>query len=74
MHWKDGIVDRLNAGVGALLRKAKVRVVEGWATFSDAKTCTVETNAGAETVRAEHVILANGSEPAALPGWNLAAP
>jgi dihydrolipoamide dehydrogenase len=72
--WKDGIVDRLNGGVGVLLRKAKVRVLEGWATFSDAKTCTVETNAGAETVRAEHVILANGSEPASLPGLELGGP
>jgi dihydrolipoamide dehydrogenase len=69
--WKDGIVDRLNGGVRALLRKAKVRVLEGWATFSDAKTCTLETNAGMETIRAEHVILANGSEPASLPGLEL---
>src|SRR5216684_3626910 len=74
VHWKDGIVDRLNGGVGALLHKAKVRVLEGWATFSDAKTCTLETNAGVETVRAEHVILANGSEPASLPGLELGGP
>lgn len=72
--WKNGIVDRLNGGVGVLLRKAKVRVLEGWATFSDAKTCTVQTDGGAETVRAEHVILANGSEPASLPGLELGGP
>jgi dihydrolipoamide dehydrogenase len=72
--WKDGIVDRLNGGVGALLRKAKVRVLEGWATFSDAKTCTVRADGGAETIRAEHVILANGSEPASLPGLELGGP
>jgi dihydrolipoamide dehydrogenase len=74
MLWKDGIVDRLNGGVAALLRKAKVRVLEGWATFSDAKTCTVPTKDGVETVRAEHVILANGSEPASLPGLELGGP
>jgi dihydrolipoamide dehydrogenase len=72
--WKDGIVDRLNRGVQGLLRKAKVRVLEGWATFSDAKTCTVETPGGTETVRAEHVILANGSETASLPGLELGGP
>ena len=72
--WKDGIVDRLNGGVDALLRKAKVRVLEGWATFSDAKTCTVGTNGGVETVRTEHVILANGSEPASLPGLEFGGP
>jgi dihydrolipoamide dehydrogenase len=66
--WKDGIVDRLSAGVGSLLARAKVRVVAGWARFSDAKNCTVETDAGAVAITAEHVILACGSEPVALPG------
>ncbi len=66
--WKDGVVDRLVSGVAGLLARAKVRVVEGWATFSDAKSCTVETAAGPLAITAEHVILAAGSEPVALPG------
>lgn len=65
--WKDAIVGRLSNGVSGLLKRAKVRVVEGWATFTDAKSCTVETAAGAVAIRAEHVILAAGSEPVALP-------
>src|SRR5271169_3844970 len=65
--WKDGIVDRLNSGVAELLARAKVSVVEGWATFTDAKTCKVETKAGFVTLAAEHVILAAGSEAAPLP-------
>jgi dihydrolipoyl dehydrogenase len=65
--WKDGIVDRLSDGVALLLKRAGVRVVEGWATFSDAKTCTVETRAGPVAITAEHVVLATGSEPSALP-------
>jgi dihydrolipoamide dehydrogenase len=65
--WKDSIVDRLNAGVAALLTRAKIETVQGWATFIDAKTCTVETADGPVTVTAEHVILAAGSEPVALP-------
>ncbi len=64
--WKDGIVDRLSGGVAGLLARAKVRVVEGWARFSDAKTCTVETASGPIAITAEHVILATGSEPVAL--------
>jgi len=72
--WKDGIVDRLSGGVGGLLRRAKARVLTGWATFSDAKTCTVRTEDGEETVRAEHVILATGSEPAFLPGLEFGGP
>jgi dihydrolipoamide dehydrogenase len=65
--WKDGVVDRLSNGVAGLLKRAKVRVTEGWARFSDAKSCTVETAAGAVAITAEHVILAAGSEPVALP-------
>jgi len=65
--WKDGIVRKLNTGVAGLLKKAKVRVVNGWATFSDAKTCTVKTAEGEITITAEHVILATGSEPVELP-------
>src|SRR5690349_11434100 len=67
VRWKEGVVDKLNGGVGALLKRAKVRVVNGWGTFSDAKTCNVETAAdGPVAVSAEHVILANGSEPVEL--------
>jgi dihydrolipoamide dehydrogenase len=65
--WKDGIVKKLNGGVAALLKKAKVKVVKGWAEFSDAKTCTVKTAEGDVTITAEHVILATGSEPVELP-------
>jgi dihydrolipoamide dehydrogenase len=65
--WKDGIVRKLNAGVAALLKKAKVKVIKGWAEFADAKTCTVKTVDGDIRITAEHVILATGSEPVELP-------
>jgi dihydrolipoamide dehydrogenase len=42
-------------------------VIEGWATFSDAKTCTVKTAGGEVRITAENVILATGSEPVELP-------
>ncbi|MGY8666015.1 dihydrolipoyl dehydrogenase [Bradyrhizobium sp. UFLA05-109] len=67
MAWKDGIIDRLNGGVGGLLRKAKVKTISGWARFSDAKTCAVQTADGVTTIRPEHVILATGSKPIELP-------
>jgi len=65
--WKDGVTKKLNTGVAALLKRAKVRVVEGWANFSDAKTCTVKTKDGDQIITAEHVILANGSKAVELP-------
>ena len=67
VKWKETVVDKLNGGVTALLKRAKVRVVEGWGVFSDAKTCVVKTKAGDVTIKAENVILATGSEAAALP-------
>jgi len=65
--WKETIVGRLNNGVEALLKRAKVVVVKGWGRFSDAKTCLVQNADGAVTIRAEHVILATGSVPVELP-------
>ncbi|MBV8776550.1 MAG: dihydrolipoyl dehydrogenase [Alphaproteobacteria bacterium] len=66
--WKDGIVDRLSNGVAGLLGRASVTVMRGWATFTDAKNCTIETADGPVAVAAEHVILAAGSEAVPLPG------
>jgi dihydrolipoamide dehydrogenase len=65
--WKETIVDKLNGGVAALLKRGKVKVVNGWGRFTDAKTCVVETAEGPVTIKAETVILAAGSVAAALP-------
>jgi dihydrolipoamide dehydrogenase len=67
VRWKDGIVDQLNGGVAALLKRAKVKVLTGWAKFSDAKTCRVTMDGTDAVITAEHVILATGSSPAELP-------
>jgi dihydrolipoamide dehydrogenase len=67
LRWKEAIVDRLSGGVGALLKRAKVHVVHGWATFSDARACTVATPDGPLKITADTVVLANGSAPVALP-------
>lgn len=67
VEWKDGIVDRLNGGVAALLKRSGVRTLQGRAEMLDGKTCRVETDTGPQTIRAEHVLLATGSEPVELP-------
>ena len=65
--WKDGIVSRLNSGVAGLLKKARVKTVQGWATFRDGKTVEVETETGTQVIRAETVVIAAGSAPVELP-------
>ena len=67
VRWKDGIVTRLTGGVGALLRKAGVKVLKGWAQIEDGKTAVVQVDGEAVRVRCEHLLLATGSEPVELP-------
>ena len=68
VRWKDGIVQRLTGGVGALLRKAGVQVHKGWATIEDGKTVAIQPHEGEPLrVRCEHLLLATGSEPVELP-------
>lgn len=65
--WKDGIVSRLNNGVSGLLKRSRVKMVEGWARFRDGKTVEVETETGRQIIRAENIVIATGSAPVELP-------
>lgn len=66
MAWKDGIVRRLNGGVGSLLKKNSARTVLGRAECIDGKTWQVTGNDGVFRITAEHVVIATGSEPVEL--------
>ena len=68
MEWKDGVVGRLTGGVGTLLKRHNVKILQGRAEMVDGKSCRIETDTGPQLVRAEHVVLATGSEPVPLPG------
>jgi dihydrolipoamide dehydrogenase len=65
--WKDTIVGRLNSGVSSLLKRSKVKMVQGRARFRDGKTVEVETETGRQIIRAENVVIATGSAPVELP-------
>lgn len=73
VRWKDGIVSRLTTGVAALLKKNGVQVINGWATIVDGKTVDVQQGSDAlnntTTLRiaCQHLLLATGSQPVALP-------
>src|SRR6201996_4650523 len=74
MQWKDGIVGRLTGGVSALLKKANVKSVEGWARFLDGKTVEVETEIGTQIIHAEAIVIATGSKPSELPALPFGGP
>jgi dihydrolipoamide dehydrogenase len=67
VEWKDGVVGRLTSGVGALLKRHRVKILQGRAEMVDGKSCRIETDTGPQVVRAEHVVLATGSVATALP-------
>ncbi|MAK62009.1 MAG: dihydrolipoyl dehydrogenase [Ponticaulis sp.] len=59
--FKDGIVDKLSSGVEGLLKAAGVESIKGWASFTNAKTCRVQTSDGEIEISAKNVVLATGS-------------
>lgn len=65
--WKDGLVDRLNSGVAALMKKAKARFVSGRARFLDGKTVQVTGDGDPFHIRAEYIVVATGSAAVELP-------
>lgn len=66
-RWKDGITAQFSGGVGALLRKAGVQVLQGRATIVDGKTVDVAVQDEPVRIQCEHMLLATGSEPMQLP-------
>ncbi len=72
--WKDGVVNQLNRGVEGLLSGAGVRVIHGWAHFSSARNCLIEGADDVQRIRAEHVILATGSQATELPSLPFGGP
>ncbi|MBS71967.1 MAG: dihydrolipoyl dehydrogenase [Thermoplasmata archaeon] len=69
VEWKNDIVGKLNKGVEALLKGNGARLVKGWASFIDGKSCNITDNEGNKIayITAENVILATGSKPINLP-------
>ena len=68
-----GIVDRQTKGVGFLMRKNKIDVIEGHAQFTDAHTLSItpsdfKPEAKARTVTADKFIIATGARARDLPG------
>lgn len=72
VEWKQGVVDKLTGGVEHLLEANGVTVMSGRAEFADedrARVVSQGEGEGAETVEFEHAILATGSRPIEIPGF-----
>jgi dihydrolipoamide dehydrogenase len=76
VDWKDGVVDQLTSGVEKLCKANGVELVEGRAEFAGENTARVVHGGdgqGAETVSFEHAIVATGSRPIEVPGFEFEA-
>ncbi len=65
---KDRVVNQLVTGLGGLLRRRGVEVVAGRGRLGGAGKVEVE---GGNTLRGKSVVLATGSHPRSIPGWEI---
>jgi dihydrolipoamide dehydrogenase len=73
--WKNDVVGKLTGGLGQLSKQRKITYVQGRAGFADAKSLTVELNAGGtQQFSFEHAIIATGSLPSRVPGLSIDSP
>lgn len=63
--WKDSVVAKMTGGVNMLFKGNKVDLLEGEGKFVDAHTLSV----GDKTYTAEKFIVATGSSPISIPGF-----
>ncbi len=71
--WKRSrtAADRMAKGVHFLMKKNKITEIDGWATFTDDHTFSVEGPKGTETVTFDNLIIAAGATTRLLPGTSL---
>jgi dihydrolipoamide dehydrogenase len=66
-HRKNQVVSTLVHGIQYLMRKNKVKVINGKASFITSNTVRVKGEGTEQQVSADKIIIATGSEPVALP-------
>jgi dihydrolipoamide dehydrogenase len=67
--WKDTIVKRLTGGIGMLFKKRGVEWVKGSATIAGPNKLRVTTAEGEVSIQARDIVIASGSEPSGIPGF-----
>jgi len=72
--YKQGVVDKLTAGVGSVAKMRKVRFLQGRATVLGPRSLKVVGAGGETEVRFDHLILATGSHPTKVPTLALDSP
>jgi dihydrolipoamide dehydrogenase len=67
MKAKDEVVKGLTSGIDLLFNKNKIMRITGTATILEAGKVSVDGKDGAQTLTADRILIATGSEPVSLP-------
>ncbi|BCT92556.1 dihydrolipoyl dehydrogenase [Lysobacter helvus] len=70
--YKDKVVGQLTKGLAGMAKQRKVRTVQGTAKFVSPNELEITGEGGTQLLRFQHCIIAAGSQPVKLPGfdWN----
>ncbi len=71
MEFKSSVVKKLTTGVASLLKANGCEVITGDAKFLSSTSLSVQTKDGTKTLKFKHAVIATGSRPAAIPGFNV---
>lgn len=69
VSWKAGIVSKLTGGIGVLFKNHKIEHVIGSGRIVDKNTVHVTTDGGEKTLACDDIVIATGSVPSSVPGF-----
>jgi dihydrolipoamide dehydrogenase len=72
--FKQGVVDKLTAGVGSVAKLRKVNFIQGRATLTGPNAMSIAGPNGTTELKFEHLVLATGSHPTKIPSLSLDSP
>ena len=71
--WKNKVVERLTGGIGMLFKARGVELLSGTAKLAGPGKVEVTTAKGKVSVSTANVVIATGSEPSPIPGFEFGA-
>lgn len=64
---KNQVIETMKKGISSLLESQGVTVIKGVGSLADPKRIQVSSNGKTENYKAQHVVIASGSQPSSLP-------
>jgi dihydrolipoamide dehydrogenase len=71
MNWKGEVVKKLTGGIAGLLKANGCTVIQGDAKFVSPNTLEVKSSAVTQTLQFKNAVIATGSRPAQIPGFDV---